>query len=346
MNRAACNRGPRVLFLWNVPERLREYLRRGLVGVDLELDFPEDTSSAELIRRAPGAAALVGWRPTAELLEAAGELRLFINPGAGVQHLVELFRDFSLRHPEHDVTLVNGHGNAGFTAQHTVALLLALTNRVVPHHNWMVQGRWRTGDAEAASLPLKDRRIGLLGYGHVNRRVHRLLVAFGPRFATLRRDWSGTVEPPGHLDRYTSEELDRFLDWTDVLIICLPQTAATTGLIGAAELDRLGPRGLLVNVGRGPIIDEEALYTALRTGRIAGAALDVWYDYRPEPDYAGRRRPHRHPFHELNNVVLSPHRAASPFDDLGRWDEVICNLTRLVAGRRDFLNIVDLERGY
>lgn len=326
--------------------QLRDYLRRGLRDSAVDLVFPADREPAALLPLVGDAAALVGWRPTAELLAAARSLRLFINPGAGVQGIVHLFSELNAGR-EFPVVLVNGHGNACFTAQHTVALLLALTNRIVPHHNWLAAGRWRTGDAEAASLPLRGRRLALLGYGHVNRRVHRLLAGFPLEFAALRRaPWTAPQDPPTPLRRCGTAELDELLDWADILVCCLPETPATRGLIGRDELARLGRRGLLVNVGRGPVVDEDALYEALDQGLIAGAALDVWYDYRPAADSAGRRHPWHRPFHELDNVVLSPHRAASPFDDLGRWDEVVENLRRLAAGRDDFLNVVDLELGY
>ena len=84
----------------------------------------------------------------------------------------------------------------------------------------------------------------------------------------------------------------------------------------------------------------------MKSKSIAGAAIDVWYDYRPEQDETGRKYPYDHPFHELDNVVLSPHRGASPMDDLHRWNEVIENISRYSRGRTDFLNQVDLERGY
>ena len=80
--------------------------------------------------------------------------------------------------------------------------------------------------------------------------------------------------------------------------------------------------------------------------KIAGAGIDVWYDYRPEPDAEGRKYPYSFPFHELDNIVMSPHRCYSPFDSLERWDGVIENIKRADAGRRDYLNIVDLKRGY
>jgi phosphoglycerate dehydrogenase-like enzyme len=104
----------------------------------------------------------------------------------------------------------------------------------------------------------------------------------------------------------------------------------------------------LVNIARGAIINEEALYNALKNNVIAGAALDVWYNYHPEVDN-DKKYPYdseKFPFHELDNVILSPHRAASPHDDLKRWDEVIENISRFAEGEKDFINVVDIEKGY
>lgn len=327
-----------VLFLWVVPQHLRNYLATGLSGYPVRLVFPESVEAEEHLRLAEDAEVMVGWRPTPELLRAATRLRLFINPGAGVQHLIEMFRAL-----ERAVPLVNCHGNSYFAAQHAVALLLTLTNRVIPHHEWMSHGRWRTGDAEAASIPLRGRTIGLLGYGAINRKVHAMLSGFDVRFVVMRR--SGGDAPAG--DRvFGPYELHEFLRACDVLMIAVPLTNATSGMIGAEELDLLGHTGLLVNVGRGEVVREEPLYIALRDGVIAGAAIDVWYEYQPAEAADGRRHPYHFPFHELSNVVLSPHRAASPLDDLSRWDEVIENLRLASAGRTDFINLVDLEAGY
>jgi phosphoglycerate dehydrogenase-like enzyme len=335
----------KVLFIWQPSERLKHYLSEGLKSVaDLDLIFPPDSEPKTMLRLAPDADAIVGWRPTPELLAAAIRLRLFINPGAGVQHLLDMFRELDHKR---QVTLVNGHGNSYFTAQHTVALLLALTNKIIPHHRWLAEGKWRMGDSEASSMPLRDRVVGLLGYGHVNRLVHRFLAPYEVEFAALRRNWSKlTDKPPTELKRFQDSELHDFLRGVDILIISLPQTIESTGMIGVAELRLLGENSLLVNVGRGPVVDEDALYRALKERTIAGAAIDVWYEYRPEPNRDGRKYPFHHPFDELDNVVLSPHRAASPFDDLRRWDEVIENIKRLATGESRFLNIVDLTAGY
>jgi len=334
-----------VLFLWDVPIPLREYLRENLCNVEgLTLLFPEPAEESEYLKHAPIADIIVGWRPSEELLENANNLRLFIFPGAGVQHLVEWFRTEGRKR---NITLVNGHSNSLFVAQHVVALLLGLMNQIVPHHNWMVEGEWRKGDDDAKTIPLHGRTIGLFGYGAINQKVHRLLAGFDVNFAALRRHWrTSGASLPTRITKYTPSQLDDFLDEIDILIVAVPLTQTTEGIIGMKELERLGPQGLVVNVARGRVIDQSAFYQALAQKVIAGAAVDVWYTYQPDADENGRKYPYDHPFHTLDNIVLSPHRAASPFDDLDRWGEVIENITRFVTGQKDLLNVVDANRGY
>jgi phosphoglycerate dehydrogenase-like enzyme len=211
----------------------------------------------------------------------------------------------------------------------------------------MAAGEWRKGDADAASVTLRGRTVGLLGYGHVNRLVHRFLSGFDLRFAALRRDWAGRAEPaPTPVDRLVPSEADRLFEQSDIVMVAVPETGETAGLVDFGRLELLGREGMLVNYARGAVVVEADLYRALKERRIAGAAIDTWYSYRPEPDPQGRKRPYHLPFHELDNVVLSPHRAASPIFGLERWDGVVENIRRFASGRTDLLNVVDLEHGY
>ena len=339
------NKDVNVLCIWKPNERLQNYLEKGLLDYpQINLIIPPDLEQETLMRLAPEADIIMGWRPTKDLLEKAKNTKLFINPGAGVQHLIPIFKELTA---DRELILVNGHGNSYFTAQHVVAILLALMNKVIPHHNWMVQGYWRRGDSFAQSIPLRGQKVGLLGYGSVNRLVHKFLSGFDVEFSILKRDWS--KEPnsfPTSITKYTIKELNEFLTEIDILIVAVPLTSKTEGLITDKELQLLGEEGMLVNIGRGPIIDEKSLYLALKENKIKGAAIDVWYNYQPEEDEQGRRFPSNYPFHELDNVVLSPHRGASPMNDLKRWDEQIENIIRFAEGRKDFINIVNLDEGY
>ncbi|MHA2248862.1 MAG: NAD(P)-dependent oxidoreductase [Candidatus Kariarchaeaceae archaeon] len=334
-----------VLFFWDVPKPLVNYLKDGLSNiVGLELIFPDPPEYNEYLKLIPQAHVLVGWRPSRELLDAGKNLKLFINPGAGIFHLIEMFRDINT---SRKLIMCNGHGNSYFTAQHAVALLMALTNKVIPHHNWMQNGKWRRGEDYGRSTPIRGRNIGLFGYGAINQKVHRFLSGFDVSFSILRNSWD---EKNGELvtdaNKFHPNELHDFLKQVDVLFIAVPHTKETEGIINERELELLGPDGFLVNVARGNVVSEIGLYKALKNEVIKGAAIDVWYNYQPEENEKGEKYPTSQAFHELDNVVLSPHRGASPMNDLKRWDEVVENITRFANDREDFLNIVDLDREY
>jgi phosphoglycerate dehydrogenase-like enzyme len=334
-----------VLFIFQPEEKLRQYLAEGLNHrTDVCLVYPPDTEQETFCALAPEADILIGWSPTKKLLDSAEKLKLFINPGAGIKHLIKLFREHN---ETHDVTVINGHGNSYFTAQHAVALLMALNNKVVQHHNWMAEGRWRMGDSDSASLPMRDQHIGLLGYGAINQKVHRFLSGFDVDFSICRRSWDGNPEPEErYKNKYAISQLHDFLEVVDTVMIAVPHTLESEGMLGKKELELLGPEGVLVNVGRGVLVDEEALFTALEQKTIAGAGIDVWYNYKASPDENGERHPASFPFHTLDNVILSPHRAASPFSDMKRWNEVVENIRRVADGETEFLNVVELDREY
>ncbi|MFW9820662.1 MAG: NAD(P)-dependent oxidoreductase [Candidatus Thorarchaeota archaeon] len=334
-----------VCFTSSIPENVEKYLIENLKKYkNLEIFFRKSNSDEELLKILPKADILIGWRPSKTILKNAKKAKLFINPGAGVHHLLQLFREIN---KERKLILINGHGNAYFVAQHTVALLLTLMNKIIPHHKWMQEGKWRTGDEDAATIPFRFKKVGLLGYGAINQKVHRFLSGFEVEFSILRKHWEKQIEPlPTKITKYEFSQVNEFLREIDILIVAVPVTSLTRNLIGKNELNLLGPNGLIVNVSRGEIIVEESLFNALKENHIKGAAIDVWYNYSPESDEEGRKFPFNFPFYRLDNIVLSPHRGYSPFKDLLRWNEVIKNISRMAHGRQDFINVVNLEEEY
>ncbi|NHJ21214.1 MAG: hypothetical protein EAX91_09740 [Candidatus Lokiarchaeota archaeon] len=334
-----------VCFTSPVSKEVQNYLTVNLKDVpNVKMIFPEDTSEENLLKIVPKVDVLIGWRPSKTILQNAINLKVFINPGAGVNHLLDLFR---LINKERKISLINGHGNSYFVAQHAVALLLTLMSKTIPHHIWMKEGRWRTGDKDAQSIPLRFRNIGLLGYGAINQKVHRFLSGFNVEFHILRNDWSKQKgDMPTPVNRYVFSQLIDFLKVIDILIVALPVTSLTKGLIKTEEIELLGEEGLIVNVARGEIINQEDLYNALKNKTIKGAAIDVWYDYHPEPDKDGLKYPYNFPFHTLDNIVLSPHRGYSPFNDLLRWEEVVENISRIAMGQENLINVVSLDGEY
>ncbi len=333
-----------VLFTWDVNTRLKTYIEDNLAKFSgINLLFPNPLTDEVLLDLAPSADIIIGWRVKDEVKLTAKRMKLFINPGTGIKHHIDFFRKLN---QTRNVILINGHGNSYFTAQHAVAMLLTLLNKVIPHHTWMKNGKWRTGDKDAISIPLRDKRIGLLGYGAINTKVHKFLAGFDVEFSILTRTGKSPSSSTKGNKLFSGNQLLGFLESIDVLIIAVPETSDTIGLIGEKELDHLGSEGIIVNVSRGSVVDEKSLFEALQQKKIMGAAIDVWYEYSPLEDENGGKYPFHFPFNALDNVILSPHRAASPFSDLKRWNEVIENIKRHHLGSREYLNVVQLDREY
>ncbi|PWI47799.1 hypothetical protein CEE45_09820 [Candidatus Heimdallarchaeota archaeon B3_Heim] len=333
-----------VLFTWEVNDRLKSYLKENLsVLPEVNLLFPSPISDEKLLTLAPKADIIIGWRVKDEIKLAATKMKLFINPGTGIKHHIDFFRKLN---QTRNVILINGHGNSYFAAQHAVAMLLALLNKVIPHHFWMKEGKWRRGDKEAISIPLRNKSVGLLGYGAINSKVHRFLEGFDIQFCILKRTVNDITSFSEEVKLFPRNQLAEFLKSIDILIIAVPETTETTNLIGQEELDLLTPDGIIVNVSRGSVVDEKSLFNALKQNKLLGAAIDVWYEYSPKENKNGAKFPFHYSFNSLPNIILSPHRAASPFSDLKRWNEVIVNIKRYHRGTNDYLNVVELDREY
>jgi phosphoglycerate dehydrogenase-like enzyme len=227
-------------------------------------------------------------------------------PAATAQYVTEL------RAANESITVHNIHHNHRSVAEYAIALVLALMRRIVQSHSVMLKGTWvpaMRNDGVPATDTLHDRRVVILGHGFIGRSLARRLIGFevrsikATRFSVAERyidDLGVEVFPSSHTAELMRE--------CDVLFVCLPAAASTKGLVGEREIALLPPNAVIVNVGRGVAINQAALFGALQAKRIAGAALDVWYNY-PTPAlqelaYAD------FPFHTLDNVVLSPHVAS------------------------------------
>jgi phosphoglycerate dehydrogenase-like enzyme len=196
--------------------------------------------------------------------------------------------------------LCNVHGHEQAIAEWALMCMLALSRRLVAYDRGLRSGLWQRF-GEDVSLPLertlRGRVVGSIGYGHIGRRVLELARALGMGTLAVTRTPRDGV--PG------LDELPRLLEASDFAVVAVPLTDETRGLIGARELETLGPDGYLLNPARGAIVDERALYEALRDGVIAGAAIDTWYRY---PSREGEAvEPSGFPFAELANVVMTPH---------------------------------------
>lgn len=184
-------------------------------------------------------------------------------------------------------------------ADHTLALLLAATRQIVQAHEFVRQGRWLQG-RYPPTLRFSGQRMGIVGLGRIGRAVARRSQAFDLTIA-----YTGRAPKDDVPYRWCDSVLELAAE-VDFLVVCASGGAATRGLIDARVLQALGPQGVLVNVGRGSIVDEAALQQALQERTIAAAALDV-FAHEPQVPEA---------LMDLPSTVLTPHMASSTLQGL------------------------------
>ena len=223
-------------------------------------------------------------------------------------------------------------------AEFVIAAVLMRLTRIAEMDRHLRLGDW--SDSLLTDGPmhaeLHGRTVGIIGYGHIARALAERLGPFGARVLACTR----TPEKADDLADavHGMERLDWMLELSDVVVVTCPLSEETRGLIDATALARMKEGAILVNVARGPIVDEEALYRALVERRIAAAVIDTWYSYPKRGE--ARVNPSRLPFHELDNVVMTPH-AASWTEGLlpRRYRFIAANLDRL-ARREALENVI------
>jgi phosphoglycerate dehydrogenase-like enzyme len=244
-----------------------------------------------------------------------------------------------------DIAVHNLHHNVQPVAELTIALLLAAAKSVVRLDQSLRRDDWTPRYERDSALLMAGRTALILGYGAVGREVGRLCRALGMEVVGVRR--SAPVDPVAEpVEVCAVSDLPDLLPRADALIICLPHTSETDGLIGEHELQRLPPDALLVNMGRGPIVDEAALFNALKERRLYGAGLDVWYNYPTDRESRSGTSPASHPFGELDNVILSPHRGGQSDGTERLRMKDLARLLNAAREGRPIPNRVDLAAGY
>lgn len=273
------------------------------------------------------AQVFVGGRFTADMAAVAEKLRLVHVAGAGTDRV-----EFGALGA--DVLVANTFHHEHSIAEYILAAAIMLRRGLLKQDRALRSGVWASSvydDTIAQPPTLHGARIGFVGFGHIGRQTWKLLSALGCQGAAVTG--SGRVRDGAGLS-WTGDvsRLDALAAESDVLVVSAPLTRETTGMIGRNQLGALGPDGVLINVGRGPLVDENALYDALLTGRVGAAAIDVWYRYPDAANGAGAMcAPSELPFAELPNVLMTPHASGVTADTFeGRSDDIAANIGRLL----------------
>jgi phosphoglycerate dehydrogenase-like enzyme len=290
------------------------------VHVTLVADQPKDTdgvASAEI---------LVGWNIPREAVRRDADLKWIHSTAAGVDQL--LYPEIRQR----GIILTASMGIHHQLVEHIFAFLLALERRLHVAMRLQLQRKWDR--ARTVGDELAGKTLGILGLGTIGQQLVRKAQAFDMRVIGTKR----TPTPIPGVDRVLPPDgLPQVLRESDAVVVALPLTPQTRGLIGERELQMMKPTAWFINVGRGPIVHEAALIQALRAGGIAGAALDV-FEHEPLRSDS--------PLYDLENVILTPHVSGASPRYMDRAVPLFCeNLARYLRGA-PLRNLVDPERGY
>ena len=228
---------------------------------------------------------------TREIIKHGRRLRLIARAGSGIDNI-----DIKAAE-ERGITVLNTpEAPADSVAELTIGLMIALARKIVLADSSMKQERWIK--KELKGLLLKDRKLGLIGLGNIGLRVARIAKAMGMKILVTKRS-----PPPLEILKSLEAEflsLDELLRRSDIVSIHVPLTEETRRIIGAKEISKMKDGAFLINTSRGEVVDEEALLNALKSGKLSGAALDV---YEVEP-------PRNWELIKLPNVICTPHIGA------------------------------------
>jgi phosphoglycerate dehydrogenase-like enzyme len=258
-------------------------------------------------------------------------LRLYHAPAAGTDAI-----DRS-RLPARS-TLCNCFGHEHAIAEYVMTALLLRHVPIPDADAKLRQGEWAywAGRPGALRTELGSQTIGLLGFGHIGQAIAARAKAFGMRVTVANRSpipRSGLVD-----DSYGLDRLQSFMGSADAIVVSLPLSGETEGIVGAAEIAAMRSDAVILNVGRGPVINEQALFDALSQRRIGGAVIDTWYNY-PTPDKP-QTQPGKLAFNELTNLVMTPHMSGWTTGTVLRRQQTIAENIRRLSDNEVLLNVV------
>jgi phosphoglycerate dehydrogenase-like enzyme len=234
----------------------------------------------------------------------------------------------------------NAFGHDEAIGEFCVLGMLAWSHDLLEAESSFRAGSWRMSGRMGAPIheELFGKTVGILGLGRIGLATAVRAKPFGMTVLGCARSVPAT--PPVGVDRvYPMARLDEFLPLCDFLVVACALTPETTGLIEARRFSLMKRSAVLINVARGEVVDEDALFRALKDKTIAGGVIDAWYAYPKDADDLAAL-PSRHPFHELRNVIMTPHSSAWTHGMLDRrWNQIAGNLDRLQRGE-PLINVV------
>jgi phosphoglycerate dehydrogenase-like enzyme len=316
--------------LWNAPGWFVERLEKNFPQLEI-VHLTSYERASEEIRNAE---IVIAWSIRPEQFKAAAKLRWIHSPAAAVHQLMfpELIKS--------DVILTNAREVHGpVVAEHVIALIFALAKkipdavRLQQRHVWGQEIMWR---GRPSPRELAGATLGLVGVGSIGREVAKRASALGMRIVAVR-EHPEKGKPDGVEQVYASADLETLLQQSDYVVLAVPVTASTQKIMNAERFSKMVPSACLINVGRGPLVDEAALAHALHNHQIGGAALDV-FEQEPLPADS--------PLWDLENLLITPHTAGLTEKLWDRHYALFSEDLRRYLAHQPLLGVVDKNKGY
>jgi phosphoglycerate dehydrogenase-like enzyme len=227
----------------------------------------------------------------------------------------------------------NGGANSVAVSEHAILLMLSVSRRLITQHTNVAAGRWH-GNSPPTVHEVRNKVLGIVGLGTIGKKVAKLALAFG--MTVHYYDISRLKEEEEDALGVRFRLLPEILRNSDILSLHVPLNASTQNMIGAEELAMMKPSAIIVNTSRGPVIDEKAMTTALSTGKLFGAGLDV-FDEEPTPP--------NNPLLKLDNVILTAHLAGPTWEsNITRLRNGFDNVQRVARGEAPLWVVPEMER--
>lgn len=273
-----------------------------MLAPDVVLRTVDPADAVAVERELPEATILISSHFDGRMTPLCRALRLIVSPAAGTERIDRAAVPAG-------VVVVNGVGHEIPMAEYVIGAIVALRQQFLGSDAALRLGRWRFGFSGEGGFveEIWGSAIGIVGFGRIGAEIAKRAAAFGARCGAVtlhpEKPYDRGLLPLGLGSIADASDVDALIAGSDAIVCACELSELTKGMIDARRLQSMRPTAVLVNVARGPIVDETALYEALRLRRIAGAAIDVWYRY---PD-GGEARPASEPFWELDNILMTPH---------------------------------------
>lgn len=322
----------------------QKYISRGLiniVGDTFELIEPPEYDEEGICQVIENADVILGPYVTSTILKKARKLKLIQVPWTGMDTFnFAAVEGFS-------VPICNTHSNADSVAELGITLVLDLLKKVSYHDRKMRNGDWNRGQKplNLQSKILSKQTFCILGCGNIGYRMAKLLHAFKATVIAVDDNKSEyNITDNFFLKIFPSNAIIEALKISNVVICALPLTDSTQQLIDQELILNMKDGTFLVNMSRAEIIEEDAVYQALLSGKLAGFASDVWWN-APKRGESKSYPSKYNEFWKMDNVVMSPHRAGFAEGELPHLDEAIINIANLILGK-ELINVVDTKKHY